>query len=148
MKNFFILSISLFIVATSNAQTGNNNVSFADTVRWYFDYEKLSMVSCSSMPPGVYALTFNVSKQGKPYDFFSNNTLINLQEFLIDAVTKRLEKVKLEKSKDKYIQLIYFNNFIGCKKDVDTAKNIPDTIVDLIRKIFKKKDLFTCLWLL
>ena len=139
----------IFSLLSKSQSKESNDASFADTVKKYFDYNKLNQIPCSETPPGIYALSFRIDKSNKPFDFqWSADSLETLKGFFIDAIKVSADKVGFEKSKKRYLQLCYFNILLWCNSSNDTTKLSNNIYSDLskllsnqltsIEKTFKK----------
>jgi hypothetical protein len=136
MKHFFLIGLFLALMLCTKSQIQlNSKASFADTVRKYFDYNSLSGVPCTDVPPGIYALSFRVNRHNVPYDFqCSADSLEALKTLLINAIKISAGKAPLKKSKKKYLQFCYFNILLWCNSSGDTTK-LNDNIYSDLSKL-------------
>jgi hypothetical protein len=132
MKFLFASAYFLSFSFLAKAQTSNESIFLADTIKKYFNYEELNSVLCSEVPVGIYSLSFKVNSNGKLNNIkFSNDSLPVLRDLLVKALVLSAEKVRIKKMKTIYLQLFYFTNILGCNNSDDTSINSPNIYVEL-----------------
>lgn len=133
MKCKYLLPFFLTASLYADSQTKiNNKISFADTVKKYFDYKSLNEAFCNDVPPGIYAMSFRVNKNHIPYDFeFSNDSLKILKLLFVNVIKSSAKKTQLRKNRRRYLQLFYFNIILNCNSINDTTKISNNIYSDL-----------------
>jgi len=97
------------------------SLHLSDSIKKYFDYDTLHNFSCLQVPTGMYALSFKVDGKQTLYDIdFSGDNLPVLKNLLTVALQKSLKSIKFKPTKKRYLQLVYFNNILGCNNSSDT----------------------------
>jgi hypothetical protein len=82
MKKLLFTHFFMIFFFLSYSQDRDVNNFLSDSIRKNFDYERLSKISCTQVPTGIYALSFKIDKQKKLYDFtFSHDSLYNGSHF-------------------------------------------------------------------
>ena len=93
----------------------------SDSIKKYFDYDRLGNFSCLQVPTGIYALSFKVDGKQTLYDIdFSGENFPALKNLLTIALQKSLKSINFKSTRKRYLQLVYFNNILGCNNSSDT----------------------------
>lgn len=131
MKKLFLAILSWLLVFVTSAQESRDvkskfhTASLADSIRKYFNYDTLRYIPCLQVPAGVYALGFKIGNNRKPYGYeFSQDSLAILKNLFIGALEHALRTQSFQMTAGKkYMQLIYYNNFLGCLALHDTISD-------------------------
>ena len=96
-------------------------LNLSDSIKKYFDYDTLGNFSCLQVPTGIYALSFKVDGKQTLYDIdFSEENFPALRNLLTIALQKSLKSINFKSTRKRYLQLVYFNNILGCNNSSDT----------------------------
>lgn len=133
LKHAYITLTFLLWIGAAWSQTGTTS-TFADTVKKYFDYRKISETPCKNVPTAIYAVTFTVDKNHAAQNFtFSNDTLIALRHLLTTAIQLSAMKARLSETKIPYLQLFYLNTVLLCDNTADSTPLSDNIYSDVSR---------------
>lgn len=137
IRIFFAIAFFCFSISAYSQNKKDNKVSFSDTVEKYFDYDRLSQISCIDVPPGIYSFSFRIDTLNNPYDFNSSTDSLEILNALFkNAIRVALRRVTFERSNKKYLLLAYFNTLLRCNSSNDTtalSENLYAEITKILR---------------
>ena len=122
---FSVLSIHLMCIAQKKLPSSGNEdtegSALSDSIKKYFNYDTLRNFSCQEVRTGIYALSFKVGKEQKLYAIdFSDESLPALNNLITAALQKAFKSIGFTSGEKRYLQLVYFNNILGCNNSSDT----------------------------
>ncbi len=125
MSKYISILPFLFITFPSEAQklfrNEENTIVFSDSVKKYFNYDTLQMISCKDVEIGLYSLSFNISGKNIPTFLEFSHTNSTIENLFKNAINKSLQYAPIRKGKN-YIMFFYYINSTWCSKAFDTGK--------------------------